>query len=174
MVYFTTNTNKRSHSISVYILSRGRKTRSQGFSLRKLKGLSHAPLLKSPGARLEEGDGKVRTGAGEKLGLPGGTKKDIIERNKDPTVGRSHKFGGNRARSSFKLASWAFFCILLDLPRRFFTTTFTWKHLRSLCELLFFKRVIKIILVLISYVLRDLTHRRKQCIIELSIQCLTS
>ena len=118
MVYFTTNTNKRSHSIRVYILSRGRKTRSQGFSLRKLKGLSHAPLLKSPGARLEEGDGKVRTGTGEKLGLPGGTKKDIIERNKDPTVGRSHKFGGNRARSSFKLASCAFFCILLDLPRK--------------------------------------------------------
>ena len=173
MVYFTTNTNKRSHSIRVYILSRGRKTRSQGFSLRKLKGLSHAPLLKSPGARLEEGDGKVRTGAGEKLGLPGGTKKDIVERNKDPTVGRSHKFGGNRARSSFKLASCAF-VFYSTCQERFFTTTFTWKHLRSLCELLFFKRVIKIILVLISYVLRDLTHRRKQCIIELSIQCLTS
>lgn len=62
------------------------KPRSQGFSRRKLKDPSHAPLGKSPGARLGgSGCGKVRTGAGEKLEITAGTKEDkqIIERNKD-------------------------------------------------------------------------------------------
>lgn len=63
----------------------------------------------------------MRTGAEEKLGITGGTKKDkhIIGRNKDPPVGRSHKFGRNRARY-FKSASCALFCILFDSRRKVF------------------------------------------------------
>ena len=123
----------------------------------------------------EEGDGKVRTGAEEKLGIIGEQRKTnkLLKGTKTPLQAVVINLSGivlvisNQPRAPF----FVFYSIREE---RFFTTTFTWNYLRSLCELLLFKRVIKIILVLISYVLRDLTHRRKQCIIELSIQCLTS